>query len=48
MVAKQSVKIIDSQFLTKTSNGAFIDMIMNVAAKSSYLNEGHKGAQPAE
>ena len=29
-------------------HGAFIDMIMNIAAKSSYLNEGHKGAQPAE
>ena len=29
-------------------HGAFIDMIMNIAAKSSYLNDGHKGAQPAE
>lgn len=28
--------------------GAFIDMIIRTAAKSSYSNDGHKGAQPAE
>ena len=29
-------------------HGAFIDMIMHIAAKSSYSNDCHKGAQPAE